>query len=149
MAILNILQWTYGVYLITGSRSAISPKKVFLNPVIISFFIGVIIFFLPVKLPDFISGILGTVSQMNAPIAMLTVGFYLAQVPMGEIFTDKKSYAVSAARLLVVPLLTAALLAVLPFGDDTLRLTVIILSVQMWQSMRRYTGETAKGLYVR
>ncbi|MGN0636847.1 MAG: AEC family transporter [Huintestinicola sp.] len=128
VAILNILQWTYGVYLITGNRSAVSAKKILLNPVIISFFIGVILFFLPVRLPAFISDILGTISQMNAPISMLTVGTYLAQVPIGEIFTDKKGYAVSAARLLVIPLLTAVMLAVLPFGDDTMRLTVIILA---------------------
>ena len=31
---------------------------------------------------------------MNAPIAMLTVGFYLAQVSLKELFSDKYGYAV-------------------------------------------------------
>lgn len=128
VAVLNILQWTYGVYLITGDRSAVSVRKILLNPVIISFFVGVILFFLPVKLPAFISEILGTISQMNAPIAMLTVGFYLAQVSFKALFTDKLGYAVSAVRLLIIPLLTALLLAVLPVGDNTLKLTVLILA---------------------
>lgn len=128
VAILNILQWTYGVYLITGNKTAVSVKKKLLNPVIISFVIGVIILFLPVKLPVFISEILGTLSQMNAPIAMLTVGFYLAQISFKELFTDKYGYGVSAVRLLVIPLLTAILLAFLPLGDNTLRLTVLILA---------------------
>lgn len=30
VAMLNILQWTYGVYTMTGSRTAIAPKKIFL-----------------------------------------------------------------------------------------------------------------------
>lgn len=128
VAVLNILQWTYGVFLITGNKSDISVKKIFLNPVMVSFFIGVILFILPFKLPVFISEIIGTISQMNAPIAMLTVGAYLAQVSFKELFTDKYSYAVSAVRLLVIPLLTAVLLAVLPIGDNILRLTVIILA---------------------
>lgn len=128
VAVLNILQWTYGVYLITGNKSDISAKKILLNPVIISFFIGVILFVLPIKLPVFISEILETISQMNAPIAMLTVGFYLAQVSFKELFTDRHGYAVSAVRLLVIPVLTAFLLAVLPLGDKTLKLTVLILA---------------------
>lgn len=128
VAILNILQWTYGVYLITGNKSAVSAKKILLNPVIISFVIGVIIFLLPVKLPVFISEILGTFSQMNAPVAMLTVGFYLAQISFKELFIDKYGYGISAVRLLVIPLLTAIMLAVLPLGDNTLKLTVLILA---------------------
>lgn len=128
VAVLNILQWTYGVYLITGNKADISVRKILCNPVTVSFAAGVILFFLPVRLPEFVTGILGTFSQMNAPIAMLTVGFYLAQVPLRELFTDKRAYAVSAARLLLIPLLTALLLAVLPLGDDTLKLTVLILA---------------------
>lgn len=128
VAVLNILQWTYGLYLITGKKSAVSARKIFLNPVTLSFIIGAILFFLPVKLPVFISEILGTISQMNAPVAMLTVGFYLAQVSLKELFMDKKSYAVSVVRLLVIPLLTALLLAVLPLGDSVLKLTVLILA---------------------
>ncbi len=128
VAILNVLQWTYGVYIITGNRLAVSVKKILLNPVIISFMIGMSLFFLPVKLPVFISEILGTIAQMNAPIAMLTVGFYLAQISFKTLLSDKYSYGVSAVRLLVVPLLTAILLAFLPVGDSTLKLTVIILA---------------------
>ncbi|MGN0675351.1 MAG: AEC family transporter [Oscillospiraceae bacterium] len=128
VAVLNILQWTYGVYLITGNKSAVSVKKILFNPVIISFVIGIILFFLPVKLPALISEILGNISQMNAPIAMLTIGFYLAQISFKELFTDKKGYGVSAVRLFIIPLLTAILLAVLPLGDNTLKLTVLILA---------------------
>ncbi len=128
VAVLNILQWTYGVYLITGNKSAVSAKKILLNPVMLSFVMGVVLFFLPVRLPVFISEILGTISQMNAPIAMLTVGFYLAQVSPKEFFCDKHSYAVCAVRLIVIPLLTAVMLAFLPLGDDTLKLTVLILA---------------------
>ncbi|MGN0633705.1 MAG: AEC family transporter [Oscillospiraceae bacterium] len=128
VAVLNILQWTYGVYLITGNKSSVSAKKILLNPVMLSFVIGVILFFIPVKLPVFISEILGTISQMNAPVAMLTVGFYLAQVTPKELFAKKLSYAVCAVRLLVIPLLTAILLAVVPFGDNTLKLTILILA---------------------
>ena len=36
VAILNILQWTYGVFIITGDRSQISLKKIITNPIAVS-----------------------------------------------------------------------------------------------------------------
>ena len=128
VAILNILQWTYGVFLITGKKSAISVKKIFFNPVIISFTLGIVLFFLPVRLPLFISEILGTVSQMNAPIAMVIIGFYMAQISFKELFISRNGYAVSAVRLLIIPLMTTLLAAVMPFGNFAFKLTIIILA---------------------
>lgn len=128
VAILNILQWTYGVFLITGKKTAVSAKKIFFNPVIISFVLGVILFFLPVRLPLFISEILGTVSQMNAPIAMVIIGFYMAQISFKELFISRNGYAVSAVRLLIIPLMTTLLAAVMPFGNFAFKLTIIILA---------------------
>lgn len=128
VAILNILQWTYGVFLITGKKSVVSVKKIFFNPVIISFIWGVVLFFLPVRLPLFISEILGTVSQMNAPIAMIIIGFYMAQISVKELFISKNGYAVSAVRLLIIPLMTTLLAAVMPFGNFAFKLTIIILA---------------------
>lgn len=128
VAILNILQWTYGVFLITGKKSAVSVKKIFFNPVIISFTLGIVLFFLSVRLPLFISEILGTVSQMNAPIAMIIIGFYMAQIPFKELFISKNGYAVSAVRLLIIPLMTTLLAAVMPFGNFAFKLTMIILT---------------------
>lgn len=128
VAILNILQWTYGVFLITGKKTAISVKKIFFNPVIISFTLGIVLFFLPVRLPLFISEILGTVSQMNAPIAMVIIGFYMAQISFKELFISRNGYAVSAVRLLIIPLMTTLLAAVMPFGNFAFKLTIIILA---------------------
>ncbi len=128
VAVLNVLQWTYGVYLITGSKSAVSTKKILLNPVIISFFIGIILFAIPLKTPDIITQTLGSISQMNAPIAMLTIGMYLAEVPIKELFTDKRSYAASAVRLLLIPMLTLLLLLLVPFGEYRMEQTVLILA---------------------
>ena len=128
VAILNILQWTYGVFVMTGNKEFISPKKILLNPILISFAIGVVIFLLPFRLPSFFSEILGTVASMNAPIAMLTVGTYLAQVPIKEMFTRKDCYSASASRLVIISAATLLLLRFLPLGSTEMKLTVMILA---------------------
>lgn len=128
VAILNILQWSYGVFLMTGNKTNISPKKIIFNPILLSFVIGICLFFFPVKLPEFFGGILSTVASMNAPVAMLGVGIYLAQVSFKELFYEKISYKVSLIRLLVIPLITAIVIALLPMGDYTLKQTLVIVA---------------------
>ena len=52
VALLNILQWTYGLVTITGNRSLISVKRLRTNPILLSFLAGIALFLLPVSLPE-------------------------------------------------------------------------------------------------
>ena len=128
VALLNVLQWTYGIFVMTGNKEAISPKKILFNPILISFALGVLLFVLPFRLPAFFSEILTTISAMNAPIAMLTVGAYLAQVSIKEMFTRRDGYFASAIRLVAVPVATSFLLWILPFGSAEMKLATMILA---------------------
>lgn len=128
VAMLNILQWTYGVYIMTRNRAVISAKKILFNPILVSFGIAIMLFLLPVQLPSFFTEILNTIASMNAPIAMLTVGVYLAQVPLKELFVEAIGYKASVVRLLLIPLLTDILLAVIPVGDYAMKQTILILA---------------------
>lgn len=69
VAILNLLQWTYGVLIMTKDKGAISIKKLRTNPILIAFIAGMFLFFLPIHLPDILSGMVATIASMNAPIA--------------------------------------------------------------------------------
>ena len=42
--VFNLVIWSYGVFLISGDRKYIQPKKLFINPGIIGLLIGIIIF---------------------------------------------------------------------------------------------------------
>lgn len=67
VALLNILQWTYGLVTITGDRSLISVQRLKTNPIILSFLAGIALFFLPVSLPDTIENVVGTIAA-SAPV---------------------------------------------------------------------------------
>lgn len=126
VALLNILQWTYGVLVMTGDRSAISVRKIRTNPIVISFLAGIILFFLPVSLPGTIQGIVGTVASMNGPLAMIVLGIYLAQMPLKALFTDRMAYKCSIVRLMVIPLLTMVLMMIFPAKYAAVKLTILI-----------------------
>lgn len=128
VALLNILQWTYGVYVMTGKKAAVSAKNVLLNPVIVSFFCGIILFLLPVRMPAIVTEMLEYYSSINAPLAMIALGTYLAQVNFKELFTEMISYKTSVVRLVVIPAATVLLLYLMPFGSYKLKTVITVLA---------------------
>lgn len=126
VAILNILQWTYGVYIMTRDRETIRFRKIAANPIVISFLLGMALFFLPVKVPEILSGVIGTLASMNGPLAMIVLGAYLAQISLAELFTDRETYLCAFVRLIVVPMLTILLLWVIPGTYSMVRLAVLL-----------------------
>ena len=46
VAIFNLLSWTVGVYVLTGDKKYVSPKKALINPVTISLALGLAVFFI-------------------------------------------------------------------------------------------------------
>lgn len=121
-----ILQWTYGVMVITGDKSVISLKKIVTNPVVISVAVAILLFLLPVKLPGIIVSAVGGLASLNGPLAMIVLGIYLAQTNIRELFTTKIVYAASAVRVIVIPLITIAIFSLLPSEFKEIRLAVLI-----------------------
>ena len=127
VALLNILQWTYGIVVMTGKKDSIAPKKITTNPIVISFLLGIILFFLPVELPEVLNSAVTAISSMNAPVAMIILGTYLAQMKLRELFTDRMVYLCALMRLVVIPLATAVILALIP-GNEMLKMSVLIVA---------------------
>ena len=112
--LIGFLQWTHGVYVITKAKSTIGLV------------LGLLIYFLPFELPALMSGAINDMAALNAPLAMVILGAYLAQTDFREFFTDIECYKVSLVRLVIAPLITLALLSVLPKSLNTIRLAVLI-----------------------
>ena len=127
VAMMNMLQWSYGVKVITGERSMIGLKHLIINPIFVSIIIGLSLFITGAgaHLPDIISSTLGGISALNAPLAMLVLGSYLAQSDMKKMFTSAHLYWVSAVRLLLIPAVTLLAFRFIPV-EHSIFLTVFI-----------------------
>lgn len=126
VALLNFLQWTYGILVMTKDKSCIKPKKIITNPVLIAFVLGLLLFVLPIKLPAPIMGMISTIASMNGPIAMIVLGCYLAQMPFVKLLTDKMTYLSVVVRLIAIPFLTLLGLWLVPVEYHTVRMAVLI-----------------------
>lgn len=131
VALLNILQWTYGVFVITNTKDFIQPKKILTNPFVISFILGIIFYGLNglgFHMPEIINNQLSIVSKMIGPIAMLIIGTYLSKVNFKEIFKEKIVYASLGLRLLFIPLLTALIFLLVPKTYENIALSIMIVA---------------------
>jgi len=125
--LLNLLQWTYGTGLLKGERAHMTAKTILLNPVTIAAIIGLAIFVtgLGTRLPVILVSAVSGVAAMNAPLAMIVLGVYLAQVDIKHMLTSGKLYWLSALRLLIIPCLTIPVIALLP-GTHSMKMTLMI-----------------------
>lgn len=128
VALLNALQWTYGQSLISGDPSYRSPKAILKNPLVLSLLLGILIFCFELPVPAIASDLLAALSALNAPLAMVILGVYLAQTDAKTLFNDPHLYVVAAARLVLIPLLTARMLKLLPAQYAAIATTLVIVA---------------------
>lgn len=124
-ALLNILQWTYGQNLLLGRRTG-SVKSVLLNPLVLALAGGLLLYALPMQLPDALQKAVSSVAACNAPIAMIILGYYLAEAPLKQIFTSGAAWRVSAMRLLLIPIISALMIVRLPLIGAEMKQALVI-----------------------
>lgn len=127
VAMLNMLQYSYGVRLLTGEKSMTGLRHMLYNPILISIAIGLVLFFTGAggHMPEILSSALEGMSALNAPLAMLVLGSYLAQSDLRKMMRDLSLYWLSAVRLIIVPLATLMVIRLIPYRTELL-LTVFI-----------------------
>lgn len=126
IVLLNILQWTFGVWLMTGNATLMQPKKIITNPIVIAVMIGIMIFTFEIIMPEGASRVFSMISNLNTPLAMIVSGVYLAQTNIIEMFKKKRVYYVCLARLIVIPLVTILIISQIPYGNSALKLSILI-----------------------
>ena len=122
----NLLQWTYGIVIISGKKETMNLRMVFVNPVFISMVIGIALFVFQPTLPTVVTGTIGYIADGNTVLAMIILGYYLSKVQLRGLFADVRLYLFSALRLLVVPAVTILVFLPFPFARGEITLITLI-----------------------
>lgn len=127
LVFVNCLQWGWGVPTIKGERMSFSLRSFIANPFIIASIIGIFLFLtgLGTKLPGVVNTAIKGVADLNAPLAMMVLGVYLARTKLSELFTTKRLYFISVMRMWVIPVITMLLFCLFPIANE-IRIAVLI-----------------------
>ncbi len=129
VAILNTMQWTYGQWVLSGGKKQEGVNNILRNPVISALIIGLAVFFLQIPIPDMVSNTMSTLTALNGPLAMIILGTYMAQVDIRQMLYNGNLYWVSAVRLFIIPLVSLALLMLLPQQLKTIKVALLIAAI--------------------
>ena len=127
VAVFNVFVWTYGLVSMSGDRKQLSIKKIVFNPGIIGVTVAVLLFVFKVELPYIAIQPISYLADLNTPIPMLIIGFYLSQANFKKAFTDAGIYIAMGVRLLIVPFI-ATFFMTLAGVDKVIVIAFIIAS---------------------
>lgn len=128
VAMFNLVIWSWGLAEMSGSLRSLSAKKLILNPGVIGLVIGFVLFLTRVTLPEMIAAPVSHLANLNTPLPMLIIGFYLSRTSVKAVFHDRRALFTVFLRLVAVPLVMLGLLYVCGIRGTMLVTCVIAVS---------------------
>ena len=127
---LSIACNTFG-YLLFAKDGKLTLKKILTTPLILGVLLGCVLGLTGLQLPGVVSDVLSGAAACMSPASMLLAGFVLGGFPLKELFKGKRSWLMSAIRLVGLPLLFGGVLWLLGLRGMWLVLPVLILSMPL------------------
>ena len=104
VVVFNIACWTWGVAVMCKGAKTTGLRSILVNPGTVGVTIGLPFFLFSLKLPEVVGRPLQMMADLNTPLAMIMVGWYLAEADLRPVLCRGAVYGVAVLRLLVVPL---------------------------------------------
>ena len=101
----NFLCWTYGLKVMCGHLKDMNHRILFINPGTVGIAIGLPLFLTSTTLPVILHDPIKYIADLNTPLAMIVIGFYLADARFSAYFRCVPALVASALRLVVIPAL--------------------------------------------
>ena len=108
VVVFNLLCWTYGLKAMCGHLKDMNRRILFINPGTIGIAVGLPLFLTSTTLPAILHDPVKYISDLNTPLAMIVIGFYLADARFAAYFRCIPALIASALRLLAIPAIVLA-----------------------------------------
>ena len=131
IVISNLLLFAVGPLILdtnspAGQTRLIGAAKLLINPGIIGFILGALMFSLSITVPTVLAQPMNMMGSMTTPLALLITGGALATCDLRQAILDWRLYVLSSIRLIIIP---AMLLLALPvFFQGELLVALVLLN---------------------
>ena len=124
--VFNVFCYSYGIYLISNSNKLSFNLKVLINPGIIVSVIAIIIYITNIKVLLIIKETASMIGPITTPLAMMLIGSSLAQIPVKEVFSEKRLYLYTFLKQIIIPMIFFVILKCFVTNELILGIIIII-----------------------
>ncbi len=128
VVVFNIFIWSYGAVMMSGDKRFISLKKILLNSTVIATVLSIILYLLQIRLPELVGSAVTHLSNLNTPLPMIIVGYYLSCAGITRAFTDHHIYLITVLRLIFIPAVLLGIMILLNIRGVPLAACIIASS---------------------
>ena len=108
VVVFNLLCWSLGVAVMCRGMKNVGLRALFVNAGTVGVALGLPFFLFSLKLPEVLGRPVAMLADLNTPLAMIMVGWYLAETDFRPVLRCGAAYGVAALRLVAVPLAVIA-----------------------------------------
>ena len=110
VVVFNLVCWSLGVAVMCRGMKDVGLRALFINAGTVGVTLGLPFFLFSLKLPEVVGRPVEMLADLNTPLAMIMVGWYLAETDFRPVLRCCAAYGVAALRLVAVPLVVIAAL---------------------------------------
>ena len=140
----NVALFSYGVFLFERKLTWRLVRDTVLNPNIIAVLLGMMVFLLSLKLPDFVTSSVGFVGSAMTPLSLICIGFMLSHAKFGKLIRKWRLFLTAVIQLTLGPTLTYFLLIGLHFPFEVVMVCTLIQALPTATSLglfaKKYGG---------
>ena len=145
----NLLVYTLGVRMVCADcgtdAQPVNLVRTLLSNINIALILSLIFYVGQIPLPEALMTPVTHLSNVTTPLSMFVTGMALASGKGAELFRDKDAYTATGMRLIVVPLLTWAVMSLLPLSNPLIASIVLITMAMPAPSVTTILAETYNG----
>lgn len=104
VVVFNLVCWSWGVAVMCRGAKAMGLKSILVNPGTVGVALGLPFFLFSIKLPEVVGRPVEMLADLNTPLAMIMVGWYLAEADFRPVLRCGAAYCVALLRLAAIPL---------------------------------------------
>ncbi|MDA3822382.1 MAG: AEC family transporter [Bacteroidales bacterium] len=133
----NSVMWTFGVWVFLKGKGGTKKEvlKNMINPNTVAFFIGLLLMFFPINIPDIIFEPLHGLGKATIYLSMLYIGAMLVQTKVRGILKKPLVFVLSFNKLLLIPFILAIIVNLLSYwlfpGFGEIARKVVLLESSM------------------
>ncbi len=125
----NICLYSYGYSLFMNDGKKPPLKKILFSPVMISYYLGMIMGLLGLSFPGFLKDTVTGLGACMSPASMLSAGIILGTLPLKKLLSGTRPYLFSLVRLALIPAFFG--LVLFTVGVRGIYLTIAVSALSM------------------